>query len=101
MKIIQELTDRMTEEIEDGKWYAERAAFYKEENPAVSQLYLKISDEEMAHMSRLHDTVVAIIKEYRTRNGEPPADMLAVYNYLHKKVIEKAGEVRVIQTISR
>ena len=51
----------------------------------------------MKHMQILHAEVVKIIDEYRKTNGEPPADMQAVYNYLHEKIIEEVKEVKVMQ----
>lgn len=51
----------------------------------------------MAHITRLHDEVVRIIETYRAEKGEPPADMLAIYNYLHKKHIEKVAEIKRYQ----
>lgn len=56
-----------------------------------------LSNEEMKHMQLLHNSVVKIIKAYRKTEGEPPTEMMAVYNYLHEKAIEEAKEVKVLQ----
>lgn len=94
MKLIQTLSERIEEEIKDAKWYIQEALLLKDEYPDVSRVMYNISTQEVDHMNMLHDAVVMIIKEYRATKGEPPSTMMAVYEYLHKKQIERYGDVR-------
>ena len=99
MKIIKILSKKIEEEICDAKDYAKMAIKYKEEHPELSRTLYNISLQEMEHMNLLHKEVTEIIRKYRETNGEPPADMLAVYNYLHEEQIEKAAEVKSLQSM--
>jgi len=40
-----------------------------------------------------------LIASYRKEKGEPPADMLAIYNYVHEKLIDEEKEVKILQQI--
>ena len=99
MKLIQELSDKISEEISDAKSYMEMALQHRADYPELARTLYGISTEEMEHMNRLHNAVVEIIGNYRKTNGEPPAEMLAVYDYLHKRQIERSLEVRMLQTM--
>ena len=101
MKIIEWLSERIEEEICDARTYGEKAMILKEDMPKLADTLMKISEEEMKHMALLHNEVVDIIEEYRKKTGDPPADMIAVYEYLHKKQIDKSAEVKAMQTMYR
>lgn len=97
MKIIKKLSDYIEDELCDAKKYATEAIKYKTEYPELSKLFFALSGEEMGHMDRLHKAVVGMIEKYRREQGEPPVNMMAVYEYLHDKQIEQAAEVKIIQ----
>ena len=97
MKIIKELEELIEDEIHDIKKYAKMAATVKEEYPALAQTLFSISTQEETHQAALHTEVVKIIQEYRKANGEPPATMMAVYEYVHKKHIDALAEARRYQ----
>jgi hypothetical protein len=60
-------------------------------------MFSTLSADELKHMNMLHDAVVKKIMAYRQTNGEPPADMQAVYDYLHEKQIEDVNEIKAMQ----
>ena len=99
MKIIEKISDMIEEELEDADKYIECALKHKEENKSLADTFYTISTEEMRHVNLLHQEVVRIIEEYRRETGDPPADMLAIYNYLHNKQVDKATDIRVMQTM--
>lgn len=101
MKLIEKLSEMIEEEIEDAEKYAKCALKYKDTDSALAKTFYDLSTDEMRHMNLLHDEVARIITQYRKEKGEPPAAMLAVYDYLHGKQIEKAKEVKDYQAMYR
>ena len=97
MKIIEILSDKIAEEIHDAGEYARMALEYREQYPDLAKTLHDLSGEEMDHMRRLHAAAAEIIEKYRAEKGEPPAAMMAVYDYLHKKQITSAAEVKTLQ----
>lgn len=96
MLCIKELSEKIYEELNDAKFYAEIAVKYKDSDKQLGDTYIQISKEEMAHMNRLHDQVTRVIYEYRNSKGEPPKEMMALYEYEHNKIIEYAAQVQYI-----
>ena len=96
MKIIKELSEMIEEELEGAENYAKLAVHYKAEHPSLAAVYYEISTQEMRHVTMLHDEVVKIIKNYRETHGDPPAAMLAIYDWQHKKQIDFTNKVKLM-----
>ena len=97
MKIIKCLSAKIAEEIEDAEAYIDLANQWKDDAPETAELFAELSEEELGHMERLHGAVVKLIEDYRNENGDPPAGMMALYDFLHEKQIENAMRVKVKQ----
>lgn len=99
MDVIKMMTPMIKSEIHDARDYAMKALQLKEHHPDLADMLLEISEEEMGHMKRLHDGLAKLIEAYRQEKGDPPAPMLAVYDYLHKEQIADAAEVKTLQAM--
>lgn len=97
MKVIKELIEMIEDELEGAEHYAKCSLKYKTEHPALAAVLYEISNQEMRHVTMLHEEVVKVIKMYREKHGEPPAAMLAVYDWQHEKQIEEVKEIKMLQ----
>lgn len=96
MLIIKKLSKMIKEEICDAEKYANCALKYKEEDKTLAETFYTLANEELKHMDMLHTQVVRLINEYKAKNGEPPAAMQALYDYVHEEQIDNVKEVRVL-----
>ena len=97
MQLIKELEELIEDEIQDVEKYAKMAAHLKSEHPQLAQVLYNISLQEDGHQAALHSEVVKLIESHRKTKGEPPKEMMAVYDFLHKRHIEELAEARRMQ----
>jgi rubrerythrin len=97
MMIIKKLTEFISEEIDGAEEYAKLAVEWKHKNPTLAKVFYDISLQEMNHVNMFHGEVVKLIEQHRKEHGEPPAAMMAVYDYMHEKHIREANEVKMYQ----
>ena len=97
MKIIKVMSEKIKEELKDAETYIDLATQWKKDQPEVADLFAELSKEEMGHVEKLHGEVAELIKKYRTEKGEPPAGMMAIYEYMHDEQIETAMMIKVKQ----
>ena len=96
MKCIQQLSDKIKDEIKDAHEYASLALNLRDSDKDHAELYYTLAQEELKHMEMLHAQVVKDIEAYRKEHGEPPADMMIKYNVIHKIHMDDAREVKLM-----
>ena len=97
MEIIKTLAEKIEEELNDADAYIEMALQWKSAKPETAALFCELSEEEMSHVDKLHAEVTRLISEYKQKTGEPPKDMMTLYNYLHEKHMARAMTIKVKQ----
>ena len=97
MKIIKCIAEKIQEEVKDANAYIDLAMEWKSEQPEAAAIFAQLSTEEIGHADRLHGLVMSLIRKYRDENGEPPAGMMALWEYLHEKHMQDAMQVKVKQ----
>ena len=99
MKLIRELEEAISDEISDIRKYAKWAVALKDSRPTLAQVLYNISTQEDGHQAAIHNEVVKIIEEHRRTHGEPPASMMAVYEFIHQQHIDNLAEARMYQDV--
>ena len=97
MKIIKCLCEDMEYTLDAAEDDIKKAIMYKEEYPVAAKFFYTKSVMLMDSIKPQHDAVVALIADYRKEKGEPPEGMLAVYNYMHERHINKAAAIKALQ----
>ena len=97
MKMIKKIIDQIYDELEGAEEYIECAMKEKTEHTNIANMYYEMSLMEMSHVDKLHGAVVTLINESKAKGEEPPAHMMAIYEYEHEKIMEEATEIKVMQ----
>ena len=97
MKIIKCIAEKIEEELHDADAYIGLAMSWKDEQPGAAKVFYELSLEEMGHVDKLHAEVAQLISGYRQTTGEPPKEMMTLYNYLHDKHVAEAMSIKVKQ----
>ena len=87
MKVIECVSEDIEATMDMAEENVKAAIMYKNDYPAVSKSFYNKSVMLMDSIKSQHDSVVALIDAYRKEKGEPPAPMMAIYDYVHKRHI--------------
>ena len=99
MKVIKDMSEDIENTLDMAECNIKKAVEYKLDFPAASQAFYTKSVALMNSIKGQHDAVVALIEGYRKEKGEPPAPMMAIYNYMHERQINKAAAIKNLQDL--
>ena len=97
MEIIKCVSEDIETTMDLAEENIKKAIMYKNDYPSVAKSYYNKSIVLMDSIKPQHDSVVALIESYRKEKGEPPAPMMAIYNYMHERHITKAAAIKNLQ----
>ena len=95
MKKIAKLSEYIKEEIEDANKYIDAALACRENDRDAADMYLRLAEEELTHMTMLHKQGVRVIELYKRDGAEVPPVMQARYDILHEIHTNDANKVRL------
>lgn len=97
MKVIKDMSEDIENILDMAECNIKKAIEYQLDFPIASQAFYTESVTLMNSIKGLHDTVMALIEGYKKEKGEPPAPMMAIYNYMHERNINKAAAIKNLQ----
>lgn len=97
MKVIKCLSEDIEATMDMAENNIKKAIMYKNDFPIAAKSFYTKSVTLMDSLKGQHDAVVALIENYRKEAGEPPAPMMAIYNYMHERHINKAAAIKNLQ----
>ena len=96
MKRIQDLVDKIDDEIEGAKCYAEEYLTYKAKgNGTWAGRYKAMAEDELKHAMYIHDRAMEEINEL-SKAFTPPVEMQQKWDEAHKGYVERVAWVKMM-----
>ena len=94
MTIIKKYVDKIKEELEGAKGYAEKYVEFKtkDEMPTANR-YKEMANDELKHAMYEHEWAVKAIENLKSHIA-PPEEMLERWGKAHKEYVEDAAWVK-------
>ena len=96
MKILKDLIQKADDTLEEIEWYAEKAHHLRSEHKSLADVYIKIAEMHITIYNMLHEKMVMLIEEEKKKGVQPPAAMMAIWEYEHEKLVREFAEVKYL-----
>lgn len=97
MQVIKCLSENIECTLDAAEENIKKAIQYKNDFSVAAKAFYTQSTILMESIKGQHDAVVALIDAYRKEKGEPPAPMMAIYNYMHERQMNQAAAIKNLQ----
>lgn len=94
MQAIKTIICHMNDTLEEAEVYYRDYIRYKDDVPKLANTAIDMAKAHLELYMKWHSTVALIISEYRSTNGEPPAEMKAIWNYEHERLTDQFNELK-------
>ena len=98
---IEELFEKVDEELSDAMEYAEKAMNHKAEHPAKAEMFYSLSLEELKHKNMLMNQIVKDLQTCIEKHPEKEEYLRAMYEMGNKRAIKWENAIRVYQNMFR
>ena len=95
MRIIKEMVDHISEEIEGAHTYAEKYIEAKASGSSRASAYRQMALDELSHAERIHEFAVQDIEKI-SAVSPPPVAMEERWKHEHKKYVEDVAKIKMI-----
>lgn len=94
MRAIKKYVERIDEEIESAKEYAEKYVEYKAKGDMTrANHYKEMANDELKHSNYIHEWAVKEIEEI-SKVYTPPVEMQEAWDKAHKEYVEKVAWIK-------
>lgn len=96
MKIIKDIVSKMNNALEEAEEYASKAHHYKSEYKSVADTFSKIADMHLEFYGTLHDRVVKLIEEQKSKGVEVAKEIEFFWEYEREKLIKEFAKAKFL-----
>ena len=94
MRVIKKIIEHLDNTLDEANEYYTDYVMYKDEYPKVSMTALEMAKVHLDLYSKWHQVIVSLINDYKVTSGEPPKEMMTIWNYEHEKLIEHYEDLK-------
>lgn len=96
MRIIKDLIEKMDDTLEEAEFYGKEAHHLRGEHKSLADTYAKVGEMHIEIYKMLHERVVALINEEKQKGIAVPAEMMAIWEFEHRKLIDEFAEAKYV-----